>query len=273
MTENPKNTLIETRLRMLSWNIWWRYGPWRERAPAIAATLAEIDADVITLQEVWSDGSTNFASKLAADLGYHHIYAPAEDKGGVFQGNAILSRWPIVRHEILYLYSQKGAEENRVAIFALIDGPRGLLSVFCTHLNWKQHHSHIRQRQVADLARFVALNHTGDFPPVVGCDFNADPRSEEYRMMTGQTTCPVADLVFHDAWPFANPDAPGYTWDNANPFVAAVLEPNRRIDYIFAGWAGPRGAGHIVDCKVAACEPVDGMHPSDHRAVLAELRY
>ena len=27
--------------------------------------------------------------------------------------------------------------------------------VFCTHLNWKYQHGHIRQRQVADLARFV----------------------------------------------------------------------------------------------------------------------
>jgi len=273
MSEQNKNTLIETRLRVLSWNIWWRYGPWQERAPAIAATLAEIDADIITLQEVWSDGSTNFAAKLAAELGFQHVYAQGAEIDGIFQGIAILSRWPINRSETIQLYGQKGAEENRVAIFAEIDGPRGRLPVFCTHLNWRQHHSHIRQRQVADLTRFVEQNHTGDFPTVIGGDFNADPQSEEIRMMTGQTTCPVDDMVFHDAWSFANPGAPGYTWDSANPFAAATLEPDRRIDYIFTGWPGRRGAGHIVDCQIAAIKPVDGMHPSDHHGLLAELRY
>ena len=273
MVQHDPATLIESRLRVLTWNIWWRYGPWRERAPAIAATLGEIDADIIALQEVWGEGSENFAAILAAELGYQHVYAPAKDMDGVRQGNAILSRWPINRHEILQLYGQQGAEENRVAIFAEIDGPRGRLPMFCTHLNWKQHHSHIRQRQVADLAGFVAQHHSGDLPPIVCGDFNADPSSEEIRMMTGQTACPVDDLVFHDAWAFAGAGGPGYTWDNSNPFAAATLEPNRRIDYVLTGWPGARGAGHVVSCRVTGDRPVDGIWPSDHFALLAELRY
>jgi hypothetical protein len=27
-------------MRILSWNLWWRYGPWERRREAIAATLA-----------------------------------------------------------------------------------------------------------------------------------------------------------------------------------------------------------------------------------------
>ena len=45
--------LIDTRLRVATWNVWWRFGPWAERQPAIAETLRRIDADVIALQEVW----------------------------------------------------------------------------------------------------------------------------------------------------------------------------------------------------------------------------
>ena len=92
-------------------------------------------------------------------------------------------------------------------------------------------------------------------------------------MMTGQTTCPVPELVFHDAWAFVDADGPGYTWENTNPYAAEVLEPNRRIDFIFTGMPVKRGAGHIVSCKVAASAAVDGIWPSDHYAVLAELRY
>ena len=39
-------------MRILSWNLWWRYGPWEQRREAIAATLAEIGPDVCGLQEV-----------------------------------------------------------------------------------------------------------------------------------------------------------------------------------------------------------------------------
>lgn len=273
MAEQTGTPLIESRLRVLTWNVWWRYGPWQERAPAIAATLTTLDADIIALQEVWGDGGTDFAAELAAKLGYQHVYAPAKDMDGIYQGNALLSRWPIVHHEILQLYSEPERDEHRVAIHAEIDGPRGALPVFCTHLNWMQQHSHIRQRQVADLARLVDKKHATGYPPIICGDFNADPQSEEIRMMTGQTTCPVEGMVFHDAWAFAGDGGPGYTWSNTNPFAAATLEPNRRIDYIFTGWPGKRGAGHIVSCQVTGNTPVDGIWPSDHLALMAELRY
>ena len=112
----------------------------------------------------------------------------------------------------------------------------------------------------------------GDFYVLCG-DFNADPQSDEIRMLTGQTTCPVEGLVFHDAWAFAGPGGPGHTWDNANPYVAADFEPDRRIDYIFTGWPRGRGAGHIVNCQITGNKPVNGVWPSDHHALLAELRY
>ena len=92
-------------------------------------------------------------------------------------------------------------------------------------------------------------------------------------MMTGLTTCPVEGLVFHDAWVGAGGGGPGYTWDNANPYVVAEFEPDRRIDYILVGRPEARGAGHVVDCRIAGNEPMGGVWPSDHHAVLAELRY
>ena len=70
----------------------------------IAATLTEIDADVIALQEVWSDETTNLAAELATELGYHHVFASGIDREGFGFGNALLSRWPIARSESTMLH-------------------------------------------------------------------------------------------------------------------------------------------------------------------------
>ena len=210
------------------------------------------------------------------------MFAPTKDIGetdldfydkDVGLGNALLSRWPIKRHDSIMLYGKKETGEGRVALFAEIDGPRGLIPVLSTHLNWKFEHSHIRQRQVTDLARFVDSLRPSSFPPIVCGDFNAEPPSEEIRMLKGLTTCPVEGLFFHDAWSVAGGAGAGMTWDNVNPYVAVKLEPDRRIDYILVGWPAARGAGHILNCKVTGNEPVDDVWPSDHHAVLAELRY
>ncbi len=266
-------TRIETRLKVLTWNIWWRFGPWEQRQPAIATTLKRLDADIIALQEVWSDEATNQAAELAAELRYHHVFASSMDIKEFGFGNAFLSRWPITRQDSVILYGQKETDEGRLALFAEIDGPRGLIPVFSTHLNWRYEHSHIRQRQVADLARFVDGMRPWSFPPIVCGDFNASPESEELRMLKGLTTCPVEGLFFHDAWNVAGGDGSGFTWENMNPYVVEELEPNRRIDYILVGEPKARGAGHVVDCRVTGNEPIDGVWPSDHHAVSAELRY
>ncbi len=271
--QREQNAAIETRLRVLTWNIWWRYGPWERRRPAIAATLARLDADVIALQEVWDDGTTNLAAELAAELGYHHVFASSMKREGFGFGDALLSRWPIARYQSIMLHGQQENGESRLALFAEIDGPRGPLPAFSTHLNWRFEHSHVRQHQVTDLARFVDRMRPWTFPPIVCGDFNAEPASEEIRMLTGLTTCPVEGLVFRDAWLGAGGGGPGYTWDNTNPYVVVRCEPDRRIDYILVGWPEARGAGHIVDCRIAGNEPAGGVWPSDHHAVLAELRY
>ena len=265
--------LIGTRLRVLTWNLWWRFGPWEARQPAITATLQRLDADVVALQEVWQDDSgVGLADILAGELGFHHVYAEGFDAGDAKFGNAILSRWPIASSERRELPTTPETNEFRVALRAEIDGPRGRFDVYTTHLNWRFDQSHVRQLQVRALAELVGERRGRTYPPIVCGDFNADPASEEIRMMTGRTTLPVPGLVFLDAWEVAG-EGPGITWCNENPFAALDLEPDRRIDYVFAGWPKARGAGHVVEAKVEGIEPFHRVHPSDHYAVLAELRY
>lgn len=272
MLESAYGPLIETRLRVLSWNLWWRFGPWESRAPAIAATLARIDADVIGLQEVWQEGDKCQAADLASELGFSWVYASRLDLDGVNFGNAVLSRWPITSSEWRPLPAPAEQNELRTVLRADIDGPRGPIQLYTTHLNWRFDDSDVRQDQVSSICGFIG-ERRGDrsYPPILCGDFNADPDSDEIRMLNGRATVPVPKLVFHDAWEVAGRHEK--TWSNGNPYAALDLEPDRCLDYVFAGWPKAGGAGHILGCSLEGVDPVDGVVPSDHYAVVAELRY
>ncbi|MDX2860114.1 endonuclease/exonuclease/phosphatase family protein, partial [Streptomyces scabiei] len=43
-------------MRVVTWNLWWRFGPWQERQKAILAVLRELRPDAVGLQEVWQRG-------------------------------------------------------------------------------------------------------------------------------------------------------------------------------------------------------------------------
>lgn len=66
-----------------------------------------------------------------------------------------------------------------------------------------------------------------------------------------------------DAWEYAEPTEPAATWDRANPHVAATFTPSSRVDYIHVG--------HVSAVRRVGAEPVDGVWPSDHAGVVAEL--
>ncbi|MEX2255991.1 MAG: endonuclease/exonuclease/phosphatase family protein [Acidimicrobiia bacterium] len=269
---------VTTRLRVLTWNVWWRFGPWEARQPAILETLRRVDPDVICLQEVWEtrDGESQPRS-LAEELGYHYVAAAGLglDVAPESMGNAVLSRWPIAGGKAAALPAPKGLDEMRVILRADIDGPRGPLQVFCTHLNWRLDQSHVRQQQVATACQYIGSTHDRrEYPPILCGDMNAEPDSAEMRQLTGLAAVPTEKLVFLDAWRVAGDGGPGWTWSRLNPFAAGYPEPDRRIDYVLAGYPQGEGArGEILSARVEGVAPVDDVQPSDHYAVCAELRY
>lgn len=266
--------LLDTTVRVATWNLWWRFGPWEARLPLIIEELRHIDADVIALQEVWHDGTTSSAHLAAEALGYEVAYAGDIDMlgDGIRFGNAILSRWPITAAADVLL-PDEGKPEGRLVVRADIDGPRGPLQVFCTHLNWRLDQSHVRQAQVRALAQLVADAGPRSVPPIICGDFNAEPHSVEIELLTGQRAVAVEGLVLVDAWHAAHPHEPGPTFRNANPYAEAQLEWDRRLDYVFVGWPKARGAGHVVRVDTFGTSPVGDLWPSDHDGVVADLRY
>ncbi len=283
---NPERSpLRETvPMRVVTWNLWWRFGPWAERQKAVLAVLRDLRPDVVGLQEVWAAGGENLAGWLADELGLHWTWAPSPaperwqrriGEPGVDIGNAVLSRWPVVEREVLRLPVPEDLDDGRLALYARLDAPGGQVPFFTAHLTSAPHASAVRCRQVAALAAFVADHRAGtDFPPVVTGDFNAWPDSDEIRVFGGIRTAPaVPGQVFFDAWEYADPAAPSATWDHANPYVHPGLGPAARIDYIHVGGpAGPDGSGTVRAVRRAGDGPVDGVWPSDHAAVVADLQ-
>src|ERR1700751_6431662 len=90
-------------MRILSWNLWWRYGPWEQRRQAIEATLADVSPDVCGFQEVWETPGENLAGGLAERLGMRWCWSAATkvrhvDGVDMSTGNAILRRSPSTKH-------------------------------------------------------------------------------------------------------------------------------------------------------------------------------
>lgn len=47
-------------MRILTWNVWWRFGPdWTARQPRILQTLRDTGADLVALQETWGTSETD----------------------------------------------------------------------------------------------------------------------------------------------------------------------------------------------------------------------
>ncbi len=259
----------------MTWNLWWQNGPWRERAPAIESVVRAEDPDVLFLQEVWVDGTTSAAHELARALGYHaattDTMADGRDRIGL--GNGIVSRWPLLDVVSHPLPRGDGSPGHRRALTAVLDAPTGRWPLVSTHLEYRFDDSATRQVQAEVLLGIVAaLRTTPDAEPpvVVAGDFNAVPDSDEIRLLTGRRAAPIRNLVLTDCWEQVG-DGPGHTWRSDNPYQAASAWPNRRLDYVFVSWPRPKPLGNPTRAWLAGVDPVNGLHASDHAAVVVEI--
>lgn len=261
-------------LRVMTWNVWWRFGPWEARQRAIAAVIRGQAPDVLGLQEVWSERGHSHAEALAAELGYEFALSDhaLERDGRIGFHNAILSRWPLTDIRSHPLPGADGHAGHRRALIATISSPWGPWPIVSTHLAYKFDESAVRQAQVETVMRLVAAERGSpqeDLPPIVCGDLNAVPDSDEIRTLTGRRPGPPG-LVFSDAWEHVG-GADGATWREDNPYQAGTTWPNRRLDYVLVAWPRPKPIGNPVRAWLAGLDPVDGTVPSDHAAVVADL--
>lgn len=264
------------RLRVLTLNIWHREAPWEARRDIIRAGLRALSPDIVGLQEVLEleQGGVRVsqARELIEGTEYRHVFGCAQMIGGLEFGNAVLSKHPIVAHEVFRLPGEETGE-TRCVVYARVALPWGEVPVFVTHLNWKLHHGSVRIRQ---LKRIVALIHElapidQTYPPVLMGDLNAEPESDEIRWLRGYATLDGESVFFADAWAYGGDGGPGYTFDRRNPYAARSHEPPRRIDYIFVRGPDRHFNGEPLLTKVVFDAPEQGVWASDHFGLYSEI--
>jgi endonuclease/exonuclease/phosphatase family metal-dependent hydrolase len=260
-------------LRVATWNVWWRNGAWEARQPAIRATIREVDADVVGLQEL-SSRDPDQVALLRDELGYDVVASPDLDDDRHALVNAIASRWPILDSRWMYLDVGDMAP-HRTVLRATIDAPGARLLVYCTHLSHGFDQGGLRRRQLDQIATLVD-SERGDpsstYPPIVLGDLNAVPESDEIRRLVGLSEPAVTGLVFSDAWSQVG-EGPGATYSAANPHVVDSAWPERRLDYVLVGWPRPRPQGNPIRASRFGEGTVEGVVASDHYGVVVDLAW
>ena len=258
-------------VKVLSWNIWWKFEDYLNRQSLIFNELTKAKPDILCLQEVWEDKDGSQAKKIADLFGYdYYCYAKSFDFDEVSFGNAIISKYPINNYTSYLIPTEKEFNENRNLLHAEIMYENNKMNIFCTHLNYKCDQSDIRKKQVTFILEYMSKLDKTEFPSILCGDFNADPNSDEIRLLLGLSS-PINRTVLRDSWQLVNPDDHGYTWSNENNFARKTLEPDRRIDYIFVGAPGKNGLGHPLEsCLIGNIEK-DGLYPSDHFGIMTRF--
>lgn len=170
--------------------------------PELREAIRSVSADVVFLQEVlgeharhakrhlnWPEGPQY--EFLADTLWTQFAYGQNSVYPDGHHGNALLSKFPIVRHENRDI--SVDGHEQRGLLHCVIAIPQRALEVhtICVHLGLLESH---RQRQLALLRDILEREVPADAPLIVAGDFN-DWRRRGHPLLAG---CGLRE-VFHEA--------------------------------------------------------------------------
>jgi endonuclease/exonuclease/phosphatase family metal-dependent hydrolase len=272
----------------MAWNVQGRAGEWALRHGALRSWIAQVDPDLLMLQESWVEpGGGTQAARFADELGLHAVTA-AELAGferypqaTYWVVNAVLARWPLSIERLRPLPDERGEPTWRHVLVTRVHRPAeqgGPFIAAGTHLEHGLENSARRGVQMTALVSHLAEvlgdeeRRRDSLPAVLGGDLNCTPESDEYRRATGLAPGNVAGFALVDAWTAAGNTDPGHTWSAANPLVPRLaIHPHRRLDYVMVSTPRRRGAGHVHHCSLAGTTPVENVWASDHFAVVADL--
>jgi endonuclease/exonuclease/phosphatase family metal-dependent hydrolase len=215
------------RVGVLTFNVWglpgWITGASSARHARIADELAQLDCDVVLLQEVWTRRSYGALSQEARNAPGPWWTAAARRPGAFLGQNGLLtlSRHPIVSSKFHPFATarfpdslmRKGALRTTLAV-----SPGRFVNVWNTHL---QHGSpRVRARQLQQLLRWVEASDQGQVADIVGGDFNLVPGSDEFAWLLAGVGPSVLALAG---------TAPFPTWDGRRGTAGG----GKTIDHIF----------------------------------------
>jgi len=238
------------------------------REDLILTVLSEISADVIVLQEVFSD---RFVRHLSDSLGMHYFLARGNSKYHL----AVLSRWPIESSNSYHPFppfqqtvleaSIRCPDGQTLHVFGVHPVPRPFVMLELWRL-WELKMTLERVKRAGDSACLLL----GDFNASAPGDTPQINRQGALNriliLLQGRRIYrfaiqSVLEAGFSDCFRQMQPGADGYTYGPPTPVG--------RIDYIFANRALRRS---LSKCFVAR-EPAEVDRASDHYPVVAEFAF
>jgi endonuclease/exonuclease/phosphatase family metal-dependent hydrolase len=244
------------QLSIATLNILGTADRWSERQPLIEAAFASLAPDVLALQEVQFDVSQ---AEGIASAG-HDRYATLRAREKPDFGNALLVQSPLTAAD--GGGDLEGCEVDlgggRAAAIVDLEHVR----LVSTHLHWVPDETEKRLEQIQRLLGALQRDRS-ERPTIIAGDLNATPDEPACEALR--------DAGFRSSYATANGAEPEWTYPTpATPADVAVRPPSC-IDYIWVG-----GAIEVVDARTAFDEPTDAkgrLYPSDHRGIVATLRF
>lgn len=275
---------MTTTIRVLTMNIWNFDGEYKARQRLLREGIRDLAPDLLAFQEAGCDGNRDQVRDMLDGLGYHVIHQfdgqthrPGRD------GCAIASRWPVAWLETVNLQVTSLARAYPYAAILVrthVPAPVGPLLFACTKPSWELNREYERELQAVALVKAIARhadrNHA---PTIVAGDYDATPDSASIRFMTGRQSLDGLSVHYRDTWAEAGDGTEGYTWTFRNGSAAGVIDRcfqdkrhERRIDYIFLGSPHDYTRRAVISkARVVLDKPDNGVWPSDHYAVFAEI--
>ena len=244
---------------------------------AIGERLAELPADVVAFQEVWTEGARDVLLQAGVAAGYVHHWYIEEAIGG--SGLMVLSRLPILESHFepfaLSGYPEQFDNGEYLSgkgfAYLRLLGPDGPFTFLNTHLHarYRRRASHQfashRIGQIIQLA-IRAREHTE--PILMVGDFNFGEHRPEYHVLTGLTG--MRDMA-------AELDDRRFTIQRENPYRMQKLhkqKAGKRVDYVFVR-DGFQAALRPLSLDRVFDEPLklegELAAYSDHAGLLAEI--
>ncbi len=270
-----------TEISIVTINILVNLSLWKKRRTLLVDQLADLNPDIIALQEVSLKGKISTAHWIAAELnqqasekdGDYQVYlCPKTGQQATLEGIAFLSRLPAKRHETIDLQTQ-----NRVAQLLELKLDEGNLFLVNSHFNLRLVKLKSQKEQIERLLNFLDTQ-PAEVPVIVVGDFNSKPDMSSVDLMR---------RYFDSAHRAVHGKEPEYTWPTLLPDskldeirrnllehigkVSDLEQPDKgTVDYIFVD---PRLT--TLECQVVLDKPDQAnplIYPSDHLGIYALIQ-
>ena len=187
-----------------------------------ANTIKELNCDIIGLNEVYNDGSDssidfkNQTEKLANLSGYkYYYYAQGHDHGWTDIGNAVFSKYPIIKFTKILVPTIPECEqkkdkeyENRVFAIAYIEIDGRIIKFISTHFGLEQ----IELNRI--VKKCCQIIDDSKYSVILAGDFNITPQNTLIKKIDERLKSCALEM-------------------GNDEFTFASYNPNRHIDYIY----------------------------------------